>query len=343
MKSRQILFVEPNVAALVDNEVPDVPAQREVLVRTEYTAVSAGTERANLIGEIQVSGGEVLERAVFPRAFGYSGAGVVEKVGSLVKSVAPGDRVVIYFGKHQQYNCIDESQVFRIDSASVPQAEAALVVIAGFSLAGVRKTRLEAGESALVAGLGILGLFAVAILRAAGACPIVASDPNPERRAIAAALGADCTLDPLAAGYAERVREITSGKGIDAAIEVTGVPEALVQTLDCMARFGRVALLGCTRNPAGMIDFYHQVHYPGVTIVGANNFARPRYESSPGNWTARDDCEALLRLRAGGRLSFAPLISEIRAPEDAPDVYRRLAFDYGNFPIGVLFDWTGTK
>lgn len=76
-----------------------------------------------------------------------------------------------------------------------------------------------------------------------------------------------------------------------------------------------------------------------ILFIGANNFARPQFGSSPGNWTAQDDCEALQKLIIGRRLDIQALISEIHAPADAPDVYLRLAYDYINFPIGVLFDW----
>lgn len=340
MRDWQILFTEPNVAALLEQDVPDTPGEHEVLVQTHYTAVSAGTERANLVGELHINGAQILDKVIFPRALGYSGVGTVLKTGAAVAGIAPGDRVITYFGQHRLYNLLPEERVFPISQASIASAEAALVVIAGFSLEGVRKTKVEVGESALVAGLGILGLLAVELFRAAGAVPVVAADPNPQRRELSLSLGADIALDPLTADYTRAVKAAAGGRGVNAAVEVTGAAEALTQTLGCMARFGRVALLGCTRNTEVPLDFYHLVHFPGVALIGANNDARPRVESAPGNWTARDDCQALLRLLAGGRLNLAPLISEIHSPIEAPEVYRRLAFEYGSFPIGVLFDWT---
>lgn len=341
MKTKQILFTEPNVAKLVDVEIADELKSGEVRIKTEFTAVSAGTERANLIGEKNISGvKEQCTEVVFPRAFGYSGVGIVEKVGPGVTKVIPGDRVVLYFGLHRQYNIVDQANVHKIKYDAISSLEAAFCVIAGFSIAGIRKTKIEIGESAMVVGLGILGIFAVQLYRAAGAVPVIAVDPNPERRALAAKLGADYTLDPTDANFVETVKELTDGKGVNAIVEVTGVASALVQTLDCAARFGRVSLLGCSRTPDCNIDFYHQVHYPGVTIVGANNFARPNYESSPGFWTFADDCKALLQLMATGRINIKSVISEIHVPDEAPDVYHRLAFDYKNFPLGVAFDWT---
>ena len=63
--------------------------------------------------------------------------------------------------------------------------------ICTFPLAGVRKSRLEIGESAMTVGLGILGMMSIMIQRACGAYPVIASDPNSERRELALQFGAD--------------------------------------------------------------------------------------------------------------------------------------------------------
>lgn len=340
MKNKQILFTEPNVARLVDIEEKDTLDEHEVLVENEVTAVSAGTERANLIGEFHIAGPIEYCSTRFPRAVGYSGAGRVVAVGRSVTALKPGDRVIRYAGLHRKYDRINEENVLKIPFDNIPQEHAALSYIATFPLEGVRKTRLELGESGMVTGLGILGLFAVQMMKLGGAIPVIAADPRPERRELALKLGADYALDPLEDGFAAKVKRLTDGKGVDTAVEVTGVSAGLNETLACMAPLGRVTLLGCTRNPDAYTDYYHLVHFPGISIIGAHTNARPRYESRPGNWCYRDDFAALFKWMAAGRLNMDAMISEIHSPEDAPEVYHRLAFDK-NFPIGVLFDWRG--
>ena len=107
--------------------------------------------------------------------------------------------------------------------------------------------------------------------------------------------------------------------------------------LDCMARFGRVALLGCTRNKDFKIDYYGKVHTPGITLVGAHTIARPDVESHSGWWTQRDDVEALIKLTEMGRIKLSDIIDEIHSPSEAPEVYSRLAKEK-SFPM-VQFDW----
>ena len=59
------------------------------------------------------------------------------------------------------------------------------------------------------------------------------------------------------------------------AIEVAGQGAGLDETLDCIAKLGRVALLGCTRNSDFTIDYYRKVHGPGITLIGTHTLARP--------------------------------------------------------------------
>ena len=122
------------------------------------------------------------------------------------------------------------------------------------------------------------------------------------------------------------------------AIEVTGNGKALDGVLDCMAEFGRVALLGCTRSSDFTIDYYRKVHGPGITLIGAHTRARPKFESHRGWWTERDDFEAAIRLIRLGRLDLASLVEEVHSPLDAKEVYARLAAG-GGFPV-VQFDWS---
>ncbi len=337
MKTKQIVFTKVNTAELLDVEIRE-PGAGEVLVRTAFSTVSPGTERANIIGDPN-TGGASSPHSAFPRELGYSSAGIVEKVGEGVTSVKPGDRAIVYWGKHLAYNLVPEKNVVKIEDDSVSLAEASFSFIATFPLAAVRKCRVELGESAMVMGLGLLGQLAIRLLRAAGAAPIIAADPVANRRETALAGGADYALDPLAEGFAEQVKKLTGG-GVNAAIEVTGVGAGLDETLDCMAKFGRVALLGCTRDKNFSIDYYRKVHFPGITLIGAHTMARPENESHPGWFTHTDDIRAVLKLCAGGRLNLAEMICEQHSPADCGAVYDRLVQDPGHFPLVTQFDWS---
>ena len=335
MNTKQIVFTKAYMAELLDTECR-VPKDDEVTVEIEYSAISAGTEKANYIG--QRNGTNVAEDAEvkFPICVGYSSAGTVTAIGSKVENVKIGDKVAVFWGTHKKHQTVSKRKVIKIPDG-VSTKEASMALISTFPLAAIRKTKIEIGESAMVMGLGILGIFAVQELRAAGAYPIIAVDPITERRDFAIKMGADIALDPTEEGFANKVNTLTNG-GVNVCIEVTGLGVGLIQALDCMKMMGRVALLGCTRSSKFEIDYYGKVHGRGISLIGAHTLARPKLESSASLWTDIDDMKAVLDLIIGKRLNFNDMICEIHSPADAQEVYTRLVNDK-KFPIGVLFDW----
>ena len=329
---KRITFVSKNNAELINIE-DRLPGAGELRVKLAYTALSAGTERALLTGNEE--GGKGF-RFGFPSWSGYSGSGVITHVGEGVQDFKAGDRVMVHGANHQEYATLPVKEFVHVpDNVGLDQA--ALTIIAGFSLAAVRKARISIGQSVMVVGLGLLGLFAVQYARLSGANPVIAVDFSEERRKMALELGADYALDPSDPEHEKRVKELTRG-GANAVIEVTGNPKALKQALSCTAKFGRVLLLGCTRCMTE-VDFYHDVHRPGIELIGAHSGARPELETHSGFYTEMDDCRVTLDLLSAGRLDFKRMIGEIHSPDEAHEVYSRLAEGKG-FPIGVLFDWS---
>ena len=95
MENKQIVFTEINKAELLTVELPPLK-DNEVRIQTAVSCISNGTERANIIGDpnisINRSGG-----VTFPRTAGYSNSGTVLEVGDQVTGFMPGDRVVMSF------------------------------------------------------------------------------------------------------------------------------------------------------------------------------------------------------------------------------------------------------
>lgn len=333
MKNQKIVFTKVNTAEFLEQDLREI-GNNEVLVEIAFSTISSGTEKANIIGDKNVNRDKNLI-SNFPRTSGYSSAGIVKKIGKDVKSVSVGDRVALSWSNHCKYWISSEENLQKITYDNISLRDAAFCHISTFPLAAIRKCRLEIGESAIVMGLGILGILAVMFLKTAGAYPVIAVDPVKERRELALKNGADFAFDPFDENFTENVLAVTNG--VNVAIEVTGSGKALDQVLDCMAEFGRVALLGCTRNSDFTIDYYHKVHGPGISLIGAHTLARPKNESSNGMWTQKDDVSTTLKLLAGNRISFADLGVETHSPTEAGEVYNRLIND-ADFPI-VQFDW----
>lgn len=351
MKNYRIMVESPSNAVLKEFDVPELNPY-DVLIRNHYTVVSAGTERAWSMDMNNA-------HPTFPYGPGYCGAGEVVKIGSSVSRYKVGDRVIVNWAGHSLYSIkpegalnaggllitnaqalhdVRQEALVRIPE-NVSMLDASFANIASFSFNGVRKLRLEIGESAMIAGQGILGVFALQVAALSGAVPMIVSDFSPERRALARKLGADYALNPGDKDYIDQIREITGGEGVRAIVEVTGNAAALQQALEYVAWEGRISLLGCTRIPDVSIDFYRYIHTRGIQLFGAHTFSRAKLESAPFHWTQEDDYKAFLKLLANGKMKASPIISEIVSPVRAHEIYEMLATTK-NPPLGIVFDWT---
>lgn len=332
-----IVFTKVNTAELVKFKEAEEIGPKQIRVSTCFSTISNGTEKANIMGSKGLSiFADESQPIVFPRQLGYSTSGIVTEIGSQVTEFMVGDRVAMAWTLHKTENVVEEKNAVKIPEG-VDFAEASIAHIATFPMLAVRKTGLEMGESAIVMGLGILGLLAIGILRAAGAMPIIAVDPVEERRQKALKFGADYALDPYEEGFAQKVKDLTDG-GAKVAIEVTGAGAGLNGVLDCMAKFGRIALLGCTRSSDFSVDYYRKVHGPGITLIGAHTLSRPEHESRAGAFTLQDDMKTILGFCERGRLDLASIIDEVHTPEECSEVYTRL-INEKTFPTVVQFDW----
>jgi 2-desacetyl-2-hydroxyethyl bacteriochlorophyllide A dehydrogenase len=332
MTGYYIICESKGKAVLREWEVP-CPKDDEVLLENDYSAVSAGTERANLM---QLPNTATTNGSAWTP--GYSAAGRVIAAGKDVDNLKIGDRVIVTWGGHRSHNIKKANTVLKIEDDSIDLLDASFAHIASFSFLGVRKLKIEIGESVMIAGMGILGAFAVQIAGLSGAIPVLVSDFDPVRRKLALSLGATAAFSPDEDNFVEKVKTASGGNGPDAVVEVTGSAAALQQALEYIAWEGRISLLGCTRISDVPIDFYKYVHKRGISLIGAHTFTRAKQESAPGRWTEHDDYRTFLKLVAAGKLQVRPLISEIASPEDAPMIYSRLA-EMKNPPLGIVFDW----
>jgi 2-desacetyl-2-hydroxyethyl bacteriochlorophyllide A dehydrogenase len=333
MQGHYIVFESTGKALLREFDIPELNDD-EVLLENDYSAVSAGTERANLLNLPNT----VVAEKGFPFVPGYSSSGRVIAIGKDVANLKVGDRALVAWGGHRSHNIKKADSVFKIEDDSIDLLDASFAHIASFAFLGVRKLKIEIGESATVAGMGILGVFAVQIASLSGAIPVIVSDFDPVRRELALKLGASFAFSPCEKDFVEKVKTATGGDGPNAVVEVTGSAVALQQALEYIAWEGRISLLGCTRISDTPIDYYKYVHLRGITLIGAHTFTRNKQESAAGRWTEHDDYRTFLKLVSAGKLQVQPLISEVVSPEKATEVYGELA-ESKNPPLGIVFDW----
>lgn len=332
MRGKRVVWPERAKVDIEEFELPSLNDD-EVLVESECTLISPGTERAFLLGLPNTRGG-------FPSRPGYSNIGKVIAVGKAVTNCKIGERVAST-GGHTSHFVTEPNRLIQMDAADVPAEEAVFFNLGAIALQGVRKARIELGETTLVLGQGLVGLLALQLARVSGAVPAIAADLTDSRLNVSKCIGADCTLNPEDADFAEQLADVTNGDGPAVVIEATGHPDAISTALDVAGWGARVIILASTRGETPNVNFYRDVHKKGLILYGAHNSIRPRHETSPHFWTLEDDSRLLLSLIAQKRFSVAPLITHRVRGEEAPKAYQLLmAWNPGL--LGVVLQWSSS-
>jgi threonine 3-dehydrogenase len=167
-------------------------------------------------------------------------------------------------GAFADYIVMPASNVMKLDGIS-PEIGAIMD-----PLGNAVHTVLEAdvpGSTVLVIGCGPIGCFAIGVARAAGASLVIASDLNSKRLDLARTMGAQVTLNPATDDVPARVRELTSGDGVDLVCEMSGHPSGHAQAFAAARLGGRVNLLG-TPSRTTEVDFARDVIFKGLTVYG---------------------------------------------------------------------------
>lgn len=174
---------------------------------------------------------------------------------------------------------------------------------------------VNAGDVAVIAGPGAIGLLALQVVKAAGATVVMlGTDADAHRLALARELGADYTLNVQQEDAAAQVVAITDeGLGADVVYECSGAGPAASALLPLVRRRGRYAQIGLFGKPVAWdLD---QVCYKELTVTGSN-------ASVPSSW------QRALRLMAAGTVRTAPLITHrypVTAWREAFDVFEAKA------------------
>lgn len=318
MNGRRVVWPRPETAQIEDFVVGE-PEPGQVLIETELTLVSPGTERAHLSRLPNTPGN-------FPMYPGYSNVGRILKVGPGVEGFAPGDRVVSY-SAHASHVLQDPDWIVRLPDGLSPE-RAVFACLGAVVLQGVRKAAIDLAECVTVIGQGLLGLLADQLCRLSGALPVVAADVREEPLATALRLGADqaVLLPRESFPFAPSV-----------VIEVTGSPQAILEALRICRPSGRIVLLGSSRGITEQVDFYSTVHRKGLVLLGAHDWVRPKSGRSPHWWSWEEDINAVLELIRAGRLNVDDLLTSRVASERAPEMYEELLA--GVMGKGIIISW----
>lgn len=342
MRARQAVIVEPFKVEVREVDLPE-PAENQVLVKTEYSAVSPGTELAVWTGSHQWLKDPNLPDWKFPFRSGYSAAGTIVAVGSKVSNCKAGDRVS-FPGNHASAELLtlghERGRWWRMPEG-LDFEKAALACILRYGLGASIRVGLTLGRSATVLGLGMIGQCALRCLIAAGANPVVGIDSVAMRREAARQAGADLVLDNSGTDVKTRLHQALGTKGTEVVVDATGVPDAIPVAMSLACDAGQVVVVGSPRGKAKDVNFYDDLHRRYIEVSGAhgNMLFEPSHARLAGAWDINKAQTWLLAALARGRLNLDGLITHRITPEGLGAVYEGLLKKKEEY-LGATVCWT---
>ncbi len=362
-----------NDGKTIVEEVPvPVARSRTALVKTSTSLVSAGTERMlvdfaekNLIGKAtsrpdlvrqviakaQREGLLPTLEAAFnkleqPMPLGYSSAGTIIEVGAEMGEFKPGDRVACAgggFAVHAEYALVPYNLLAPLPD-NVDFASAAFTTLGAIAMHGFRLSSPQLGESVCVIGLGLLGLLAAQIARAAG-CSVFGIDLSPDRVRLAQSLGFSAALNEASL---DMVPGVTNGRGFDHVLIC-----ADTHSNDTVALAGQVSRDRGSVVAVGAVgmDLPRKIYYDKeldfkVSRSYGPGRYDPRYEEAGNDypigyvrWTEGRNLQAFVDLLANGQVDVHPLITHRFPIEDAPKAYDLITGRLKEPFLGVLLTY----
>jgi 2-desacetyl-2-hydroxyethyl bacteriochlorophyllide A dehydrogenase len=311
-----VSFTEPRNLEIIDE--PDQPlGPGDVRIQTLYSGISAGTELTAYRGtnpylnrrwdpdlRLFVEGEVGLSYPVI--GWGYEEVGEVVEVGADVEGVRPGDRVWGTWG-HRTHAVLPGTRA----AASIlpPDVDPRIGIFSQIGAIGLNLVidgDIHIGETAVIFGLGVPGQIAAQLARMNGA-EVIAVDGVAERRELALKLGASQVIDPADGGVAERVRELTGGRGADVALEITGSYRALHEAIRSVAYNSRVCVGGFMQGDGAGLRLGEEFHHNRVTLVGSQiSGVAPALQH---RWDRERLGQTAMVLAGSERLRLAELIS----------------------------------
>ena len=328
---RAVTFQAPMEVRVDERPEPELQNRDDAVVAIEASGI-CGSDLHIYHGRVKMEPGFTV---------GHEFVGRVIAAGDAVTRVAVGDRVLgcfhtacgtCFYCMRGAYQKCERVRVFGHGEAlgALPgtQADAALVPMANLTLrpvpdglsddvalfAGdvmgtayhaVASSDIAPGDSVAVLGLGPVGLCAVQVAAAAGAGPVLAIDSVAERLEVARSFGA-VPVHLTEENPRDVVRRLTEGRGVAAAIDAVGHPDALDLAIRLARSAGTVVAIGVYAEPC-------QVHMGVVWIKGLT------VRSGQANVIGHVD--RVLGMLAAGTLDPTPLVTHHMSLDDAPEGY----------------------
>ena len=328
---KALVLDEYNQLNYRDFEKPEIGAD-EVLIQVKACGI-CGSDVHGMDGSTG--------RRKPPLIMGHEASGVIAEIGENVSDWKVGDRVTFdstiyplddWYTRKGHYNLSDNRKVLGVspgeykkhgafaEFVSVPAhilyripenvtfEQAAMVEPVAVAAHAVNISKIKPGESAVVVGAGMVGMFVINMLKIAGANPIIALDLDENKLKLAKDFGATHTFNSAANNVQKEIIGLTKGRGADFGFEVVGLSETVNLCINNLRKGGTAVLVG---------NLKPEVTIPLQKVVTTEL-------SLLGSCAINGEYELVLDLLSTGKISVDKMISAVAPLSEGASWFKRL-------------------
>ncbi|MGB8984257.1 MAG: zinc-binding dehydrogenase [Anaerolineales bacterium] len=318
--SEVLVFTQPRTIAF--DTVEDRPlGAKEIRVRTLYSGISAGTEMTAYRGSNPYLSkqwdtknrlflaSEAPSQPYPLSGWGYEEVGEVIEVNPEVTTLKVGDIVYGTWGHRTHHILLEDYASKRIKPAALDPMLAIYSHIGPIALNGILDANIHVGETVAVFGLGVLGQVIAQLAKLSGA-RVFGVDMIEKRLDLARSLGAiERGFNPRECSPAEKIKELTDGRGADVSIEVSGSAKALHEAIRTTAYSARVVALGFFQGEAQGLLLGEEFHHNRIQLVCSQiGNVDPALSQ---RWDRIRLIHTIMDLQAKGSLNLRPVITHV--------------------------------
>jgi 2-desacetyl-2-hydroxyethyl bacteriochlorophyllide A dehydrogenase len=315
-----VVFTEPRTIGFESYEEPPL-GPHELRVRTLYSGISAGTELTAYRGSNPYLSKQwdAQNRIFLPSetpsqpyplsGWGYEEVGEVTVVGPEVTTLKVGDIVYGTWGHRTHHILQEEYASHRIKPNGLDPILAIYSHLGPIALNGILDGNIHVGETVAVFGLGVVGQVIAQLARLSGA-HVIGVDMIEKRLQLARDLGAiEHGFNAGDVSPAEKIKELTKGRGADVTFEASGSTHALHEAVRATAYSARVVALGFYQGQAQGLLLGEEFHHNRISIVCSQI---SNVDPALGyRWDRLRLIHTIMELQAQGSLNLRPVITHV--------------------------------
>lgn len=322
MKQQYVVIENERKAILSSKNIGETLKANEVLIKCNYSMISAGTELSRFAGI----------KKTYPFYPGYCSVGTVIKTGKNVTDLKVND--LVYYNAPHASCCIwsrdNKTQgkfIFKLNK-KINQKHATIINLALVAIQGVNLSNVKVNDTVAVFGLGNIGLLTCLFYKKFG-CKVIGIDPVKHRRQLANNMKIK-TIDSI-----NKLNTI-----VDVSVDVTGVAPAIIDAVKCVKQYGEVVLLGSPRQPyeTNITPLLSDIHMKNLKVLGAFNSTCPVQSVEGNDDSVAKNLSRIVEMISNKEIDVDKFISHIISPKEINKAYSGLLDDKDKYNC-VIIDW----